>query len=81
MSDAYFREPAERTGMGFVPFDPGAGYQRFVDCRRRAGPRRRSSQAELEAFAAAKVRRAMRLAVSAAVRADPAVPAVAKAPS
>jgi hypothetical protein len=54
-----------------------------VDGEQRAGVARqhRPDQAELEAFATARVSRAMRLAVIAAARAGSAVPAVANAPS
>jgi beta-phosphoglucomutase family hydrolase len=31
MFDEYLRQRAERTGEDFVPFDPGADYQRYVD--------------------------------------------------
>jgi beta-phosphoglucomutase family hydrolase len=31
MFDEYLRERAERTGKEFVPFDPGADYQQYVD--------------------------------------------------
>jgi beta-phosphoglucomutase family hydrolase len=34
--DAYLRERAARTGEPFVPFDPGADYERYVDGRARA---------------------------------------------
>jgi beta-phosphoglucomutase family hydrolase len=35
MFDGFLRERAERVGEPFVPFDPGADYQRFVDGKRR----------------------------------------------
>jgi beta-phosphoglucomutase family hydrolase len=35
MFDAYLRERADRTGQPFVPFDPAADYQRYVDGRPR----------------------------------------------
>src|SRR3954449_7147344 len=34
--DAYLRDRAARTGELFVPFDPGADYERYVDGRPRA---------------------------------------------
>jgi len=34
--DAYLRDRAARTGEPFVPFDPGADYERYVDGRARA---------------------------------------------
>ncbi|MGL5859328.1 MAG: beta-phosphoglucomutase family hydrolase [Angustibacter sp.] len=34
--DTYLRERSERTGEQFVPFDPAADYQRYVDGRPRA---------------------------------------------
>jgi len=34
--DAYLRDRAARTGEPFVPFDPGADYERYVDGRSRA---------------------------------------------
>ncbi|MFL6073714.1 MAG: HAD family hydrolase [Mycobacteriales bacterium] len=36
MFDAYLRERADRTGEPFVPFDPRADYDRYVDGRPRA---------------------------------------------
>jgi beta-phosphoglucomutase family hydrolase len=36
MFDAYLRERAERAGEPFVPFDPRADYDRYVDGRARA---------------------------------------------
>lgn len=35
MFDAYLQERSERTGEKFVPFDPRADYQTFVDGKRR----------------------------------------------
>ncbi|WP_422749304.1 beta-phosphoglucomutase family hydrolase [Mycobacterium sp. WMMD1722] len=35
MFDDYLRDRADRTGEPFVPFDPGADYQRYVDGKRR----------------------------------------------
>jgi beta-phosphoglucomutase family hydrolase len=35
MFDAYLRERADRTGEPFVPFDPAADYQQYVDGRPR----------------------------------------------
>jgi beta-phosphoglucomutase family hydrolase len=34
--DEFLREHAKRTGTPFVPFDPGADYQRYVDGKPRA---------------------------------------------
>jgi beta-phosphoglucomutase family hydrolase len=34
--DAYLRERAERDGTAFVPFDPGADYETYVDGKPRA---------------------------------------------
>ena len=36
MFDAYLRQRAEAEGHPFVPFDPGADYQRYVDGMPRA---------------------------------------------
>ena len=36
MFDEFLRERADRTGEPFVPFDPGADYERYVDGRPRA---------------------------------------------
>jgi beta-phosphoglucomutase family hydrolase len=36
MFDAYLRERAEQTGAPFVPFDPRADYDRYVDGKKRA---------------------------------------------
>ncbi|OSC43006.1 beta-phosphoglucomutase family hydrolase [Mycobacterium decipiens] len=35
MFDAYLAERAERTGEEFVPFDPAADYQKYVDGKKR----------------------------------------------
>ena len=35
MFDAYLLDRARRTGTAFVPFDPAADYQKFVDGKRR----------------------------------------------
>lgn len=36
MFDEYLHQRADRTGEPFVPFDPGADYDRYVDGRKRA---------------------------------------------